>query len=102
MTERYTKAGRWIRDEYVNALLNIDFEEDNDRDLCLKLLNQIQNDKMDNVRLADKFFNEANDLKAILKEILFKIERNEDYCEITVAVPREKYDYLSEVMRKYE
>lgn len=102
MTERFTKAGRWIRDECVNALLNIDFEEDNDRDLCIKLLNQIETEKRDYARLADKFFNEANDLKAILKEILFKIERNEDYCEITVAVPREKYDYFAEVMRKYE
>ena len=74
MTEnkRFTPSGRWIKDNYIDKLLNIDFNTITDRNLCCDLLNQIEDEKKMNGKIATKYFEENEQLK---KE-LFESEKN--------------------------
>lgn len=64
MTEkRFTPSGRWIKDNYIDKLLNIDFNTITDRNLCCDLLNQIEDEKKRNGKIATKYFEENEQLK---------------------------------------
>lgn len=65
MTEnkRFTVDDRWIKDNCIGALLNIDFNTIADANLCCDLLNQIEKEKRNNGKLASKLLNENEQLK---------------------------------------
>lgn len=69
MTEkRFTPSGRWIKDNYIDKLLNIDFNTITDRNLCCDLLNQLEDEKKMNGKIATKYFEENEQLKKELNE----------------------------------
>ncbi len=65
MTEnkRFTPSGRWIKCNYIDKLLNIDFNTITDRNLCCDLLNQIEDEKKMNGKIATKYFEGNEQLK---------------------------------------
>lgn len=65
MTEnkRFTVDDKWIKDNCIGALLNIDFNTITDANLCCDLLNQIEKEKRNNGKLASKLLNENEQLK---------------------------------------
>ena len=93
MTEkRFTPSGRWIKDNYIDKLLNIDFNTITDRNLCCDLLNQIEDEKKRNGKIATKYFKENEQLKKEyyqMRNLYF--ENAEDICDDC------KYRYLVEV-----
>lgn len=71
MTEnkRFIPSGRWIKDNYVGTLLNIDFNTTIDRDMCCKFLNRLEDKKSEYGKIADKYFEENKQLKEENKEL---------------------------------
>ncbi len=67
MTEnkRFTVDDKWIKDNCIGALLNIDFNTIVDANLCCDLLNQIEKEKRNNGKLASKLLNENEQLKLL-------------------------------------
>lgn len=77
MTEnkRFIPSGRWIKDNNIDRLLNIDFNTTIDRDMCCKLLNHLEDRKSEYVKILDKYFEEYKQLKeenAELRQELFE------------------------------
>ena len=84
MTEkRFTPSGIWIKDNYIDKLLNIDFNTITDRNLCCDLLNQIEDEKKMNGKIATKYFEENEQLKKENKHLRCTIESNsqDDYID---------------------
>ena len=64
MTEkRFAPSGKWIEDNYIGKLLNIDFNTITDMNLCYNLLNQLEDEKKMNGKIATKYFDENEQLK---------------------------------------
>lgn len=64
MTEkRFTASDKWIKDNCIGKLLNIDFNTITDANLCCELLNQIETEKKNNGKLASKLLEENEQLK---------------------------------------
>lgn len=61
--KRFTPSGRWIKDNYIDKLRNIDFNTITDRNLCCDLLNQLEDEKKMNGKIATKYFEENEQLK---------------------------------------
>ena len=61
--ERYVVKGNWIEDRCIGKLLNIDFNTNADAVLCCDLLNNIENKKLENGRIATKLLEENEQLK---------------------------------------
>ena len=81
MTEkRFTPSGRWIKDNYIDKLLNIDFNTITDRNLCCDLLNQLEDEKKMNGKIATKYFEENEQLKKELKSFRPLYFKSEDGC----------------------
>ena len=70
MTKRFTVDDKWIKDNCIGALLNIDFNTITDANLCCDLLNQIEKEKRNNGKLASKLLNENEQLKQNIGIIL--------------------------------
>ena len=66
--KRFTQNGRWIKDNYIDKLLNIDFNTITDSILCCELLNQLEDEKKRNGKIATKYLEENNQLKKELFE----------------------------------
>lgn len=65
MTEkRFVVKGNWIEDRCIGKLLNIDFNTNADAVLCCDLLNNIENKKLENGRIATKLLEENEQLKS--------------------------------------
>lgn len=71
MTEnkRFIPGGRWIKDNNIDRLLNIDFNTTIDRDMCCKFLNRLEDKKSEYGKIADKYFEENKQLKEENKEL---------------------------------
>ena len=72
MTEnkRFIVNDRWIKDNCIGALLNIDFNTITDANLCCDLLNQIEKEKRNDGKLASKLLEENEQLKSTIKEVI--------------------------------
>ena len=66
--KRFVPSGKWIKDNYIGNLLNIDFNTITDMNLCCNLLNQLEDEKKRNGKIATKYFEESNQLKKELFE----------------------------------
>lgn len=79
MTEkRFSVKNNWITDNYIGKLLNIDFNTITDANLCCGLLNQIEDEKKQNGKIASKFLEENEQLKNELEKLSYA---NEDLLE---------------------
>ena len=67
--ERFVVKGNWIEDRCIGKLLNIDFNTNADAVLCCDLLNNIENKKLENGRIATKLLEENEQLKKENKEL---------------------------------
>lgn len=71
MTEkRFSVKDKWIKDNCIGKLLNIDFNTITDANLCCELLNQIEDEKKQNGKIASKFLEENEQLKQSIKEVV--------------------------------
>ena len=72
MTEnkRFISSGNWIKDNNIDRLLNIDFNTTIDRDMCCKLLNQLEDKKSEYVKISDKYFEENKQLKQFKENVI--------------------------------
>lgn len=61
--ERFIVKGNWIEDKCIGKLLNIDFNTITDAVLCCDLLNQIEKEKRNNGKIANKYLEENELLK---------------------------------------
>ena len=98
MTEkRYTPSGRWIKDNYIDKLLNIDFNTITDRNLCCDLLNQL-NDENEQLKSALKELKEIGDYQTNhIKELQEEIRPIQDICK-KYKIPLED---LPDVLEEY-
>ena len=70
MTEkRFSVKNNWITDNYIGKLLNIDFNTITDANLCCGLLNQIEDEKKQNGKIASKFLEENEQLKSTINTL---------------------------------
>ena len=84
MTEkRYVVKDKWIEDSCIGRLLNIDFNTITDVNLCCDLLNRIEKEKRDYVKLASKLLEENEQLK-------------QDKTNLRRAMSRDRVRYLNE------
>ena len=68
MTEnkRFSVKDKWIKDNCIGKLLNIDFNTIIDANLCCDLLNQIEDEKKQNGKIASKFLEENEQLYELI------------------------------------
>lgn len=66
--KRFIVADRWIKDNCMGGLLNIDFNTITDANLCCNLLNQIEKEKRDNGKLATQLLKENEQLKQVAND----------------------------------
>ena len=79
MTEkRFIVADRWIKDNCIGAWLNIDFNTITDANLCCDLLNQIEKEKRDNGKIANKLLEENEQLKEGMIGVVDRYIKNVD------------------------
>ena len=83
MTEnkRFSVKDKWITDNCIGKLLNIDFNTITDANLCCGLLNQIEDEKKQNGKIASKFFEENEQLKQENKELKEGVEELNTICK---------------------
>ena len=63
MTKRFTVDGNWIKDNWIDKLLNINFNTINDAMLCCDLLNYAEDKKLENGKIATQLLKENEQLK---------------------------------------
>ena len=61
--KRFTIDGNWIKDNWIDKLLNINFNTINDAMLCCDLLNNAEDKKLENGKLATQLLKENEQLK---------------------------------------
>ena len=103
MTEnkRFISSGNWIKDNNIDRLLNIDFNTTIDRDMCCKLLNQLEDKKSEYVKISDKYFEENKQLKEENKELEKENEQLKqlldlfasDICKVTELLDDNNIEY---------
>ena len=69
INKRFTVDDKWIKDNCIGALLNIDFNTITDANLCCDLLNQIEKEKRNNGKLTSKLLNENEQLKSTINTL---------------------------------
>ena len=66
--KRYSVEGNWIKDNWIDKLLNIDFNTIDDAILCCDLLNNTEDKKLENGELATQLLKENEQLKIAVKD----------------------------------
>ena len=96
MTKRFTVDDRWIKDNCIGILLNIDFNTITDANLCCDLLNQIEKEKMNNGKLTSKLLEEHRRIIDLLDKKLQENDDNDEY------VRRVKIDLIMELKKELQ
>ena len=79
MTEkRFTVRDKWIKDNCIGRLLNIDFNTITDANLCCDLLNRIEKEKRRYGKLASKLLDENEQLKSTKKKRLDRLQHQRE------------------------